>query len=400
MLSLLACVALSGSAPAPTFDHVVLLSVDGLHAGALRPPLIDGLPAFARLLRGPHTLDARTDPNATITLPSHVSMVTALPVSVHRWERNDDPPARRHGGTIHAQAGRYVPGIFDVAHDRGVSTALFTGKTKFWLFEQSYGAHSDGGAKDPVPPDDGRAKIDLVVHAARGGELIAQLSARLRRAGAERRRTLDFVHLAEPDVAGHSHEWLIEPGSKYMDAVASVDRSIGDLLAAIDGDDSLRGRVAIVLTTDHGGGRPEKTHTDLTAPCNFVIPFAVWLGTDRAPLDLYAINAGSRTRPKHDELPGDAANPPPIRNGDSGNLALQLLGLPAIPGSALNARQDLLLMPAAEPRPAIPQASARFADVPSEEAHGRPWTWISNERRTSKPDPRAHEPECSSPPSR
>ncbi|MBM4113290.1 MAG: alkaline phosphatase family protein, partial [Phycisphaerae bacterium] len=220
MLPLLATLAMSQ--PAPAFDHVVMVSVDGLHAGVFASPIVDGLPAFSRLRRGPGTLEARTDADATITLPNHVSMLTSRPLSEHGWQWNDDPPAIRHGGTIHARAGKYIPSVFDAAHDRGVSTALFAGKTKFWLFEQSYGAGA--GAKDATPPDDGRAKIDLVVFAKRGADLAAQCAARLSRAAAEKRRTLDFLHLAEPDVAGHAHEWDLTPGSKYLESVALVDR--------------------------------------------------------------------------------------------------------------------------------------------------------------------------------
>ncbi len=371
--------------PAPgapaEFDRVVMISVDGLHSGVLAAERIGSLPAFARLMRGPHTLEARTDPDATITLPNHVSMITSQPLLVHRWEWNDDPPAIRHGGTIHARAGRYIPSVFDVAHDRGLSTALFAGKTKFWLFEQSYG--DSAGAKDATPPDNGRAKIDLVVYAERGGDLAAQCAARLHGAAAKGVRTLDMIHFAEPDSAGHAHEWDLAPGSKYMASVMQVDRWLGEFLAELDGDDRLRGRVAIVLTTDHGGGKPEKTHTDITAPCNFTIPFLVWLGADAAPSDLYALNQPTRRRPGADEHPPVDAEPPPIRNGDLGNTALQLLGLPAIPGSRFGARQHLRFVPPEAAPAAIPQARHRSADVPDWKEQGGPWTLL--ERETTVP---------------
>lgn len=326
----------------PALNHVVMVSIDGLLPAVLDASAAERFPTLARLMRGPHTLEARTDPDATITLPNHVSMVTGVPVQVHGWQWNDDPPAIRHGGSIHARAGRYIPSCFDVAHDRGVSTGLFASKTKFWLLEQSYGSSS--GAKDEVSPDHGRAKIDLVAYSRSSGELVPQLAARLSRAAARSKRTLDFLHMAEPDSAGHAHEWDLTPGSKYLQAIERCDRWLGELLAAIESDERLRGRVAILLTTDHGGGVPEKTHTDPTAPENFRIPFLVWLGSDREAVDLYAINTGVRAKPGPKEQPDADSTPPPIRNGDIGNLALQLLGLPPIPGSLHNGSHDLRIV--------------------------------------------------------
>jgi hypothetical protein len=98
--------------------------------------------------------------------------------------------------------------------------------------------------------------------------------------------------------------------------------------------------VAIVLTADHGGGVPFKSHTDPAAPINFRIPFLVWLGADSEPVDLYEINASTRTRPPPGERMA-ATGAPPIRNADAGNTALALLELPAISGSVANAKQDL-----------------------------------------------------------
>jgi hypothetical protein len=87
---------------------------------------------------------------------------------------------------------------------------------------------------------------------------------------------------------------------------------------------------------------------------NFRIPFMVWLGRDTPRLDLAALNADTRARPAMEEHVPREDERQPIRSADAGNLALQLLGLPAIPGSKANAKQDLLLR---EERVAAPAAA-------------------------------------------
>ncbi|MDI9402363.1 MAG: alkaline phosphatase family protein [Limnohabitans sp.] len=311
-------------------EHVLIVSVDGLRADALLPPSIAQFPAFARVLRGPHTLEARTDAEFTITLPNHISMLTGRPVGGedgHGWKQNDEPPGAKQGGTVHANRGFYVASVFDVAHDRGVKTMVATTKTKFWLLEQSY---SDAkGAVDLVEPDEGRGKIDRFLFCEKTEDLAESVCDRLLRA---RGRTLDFVHFAAPDAAGHGYDWIMTPGSKYMEAIAAVDSAMAAILDTIEGTPRLAGKTAIVLTADHGGGVPRKTHTDATCPLNFCIPFAVWLGGPREAADLYLLNP-SRTRPPREDRGTRDAPSQPIRNGDAANTALQLLGLPSVPGS-------------------------------------------------------------------
>ena len=71
-----------------------------------------------------------------------------------------------------------------------------------------------------------------------------------------------------------------------------------------------------------------------------IIPFYVWGVSIAAGVDLYELNPNTRLDPAR-SIPSMSAPVQPIRNGDAGNLALQLLGLPVIPNSTINASQDL-----------------------------------------------------------
>lgn len=323
------------------FDHVILVSVDGLRSDCLEPPLLAQFPNFARLLEGPHTLEARTDPDYTVTLPNHLSMLTSRPVlgpGGHGWIGNTDPPAVRQGGTLHAQKRSYVASVFDVAHDHGVSTAIAVTKSKFALLMQSYG--DETGAPDTVGADDGRQKIDRAIYARGAAQLAPMVADELRRA---RRPSFTFVHFGDPDFAGHATGWVMDPGSDYLAAVKTVDTALGVLLEAIESKPELMGRTAIVLTADHGGGVPERTHVDKTNPVNFRIPLVVWLDCGQET-DLRDLNP-HRAWPDRETQLDLAAQPQPVRNGDAGNLCLRLLGLPPIPESTYGFKDGLRVRP-------------------------------------------------------
>jgi len=322
---------------AAPISNAVLVSVDGLRSDALLALQPEALPGFTRLLGGSATLNARCDPDYSITLPNHTSMLTGRPVlgtSGHGWIENDEAP---EDATLHKHKGQYLVSVFDVAHDRGWHTALLAGKPKFSLYDHSYDAQD--GAPDAVPPDDGRDKLDSFLVSLKTEEIGDGVVHEL---GDGSKKSLVFVHFAVTDLTAHASGWDLTPSSKYMQAVQRVDRELQKILAAIDAQPGLSGHTAIVLTADHGGGAPYKSHDQNKMWVDFIIPFVVWTG-DGHKGELYALNPTTRKDPSLSNPEIGAAGLPPVRNGEAGNVVLQLLGLPAIPGSTLDAKQDLAL---------------------------------------------------------
>ncbi|MFN0244169.1 MAG: alkaline phosphatase family protein [Planctomycetota bacterium] len=317
------------------FDHVVLVSIDGLRSDALiaEPPA--ALPNFARLRRGASTLNARTDPDWTVTLPNHTSMLTGRLVhgdGGHGWTHNDEPEP---DATLHRQRGAYVQSVLDVAHDHGLHTGIVASKTKFVLYDQSYAEAA--GAPDTTGPDDGRDKLDRYAFESKPEGVTSRALELLSAASG---RSFLFLHYGAPDVTAHAHGWDVTPGSKYLQSLARVDVQLGRLLDAIEASDSLRGKTALVLTADHGGGAPFKSHDQPHMWVDYVIPFCVWTGGNDAR-ELYALNTTTRRDPGLWQVAHDAEGLPPIRNGDAANLVLDLLGLPPVERSTINAQQDL-----------------------------------------------------------
>lgn len=315
-------------------QHVVMVSVDGLAARFIQP-LIDAgkLPAFKKLQEeGAWTFRARTDVFNTTTLPNHTSMLTGLPVGQtpgfpndahHGLTLNVLPPAR---ATLHNFGNRYrdyIPSVFDVAHDFGLRTCFFAGKSKFVIFTRSY--DSTNGRADRVGDDNGRAKIDVAVIDKDTDSLVSAFER-------ENRATpchLSFVHLLDMDYTGHTAGW----GSPVWKAkLEALDGEIMRIIDHVESQPTLAGRTVLLVTADHGG--TGTGHGDARLEENFAIPFFVWGPGVKKGVDLYSLTAKTRFPPKHDNPPYEAPKQP-IRNGDLGNLALERLGLPPIPGSVM-----------------------------------------------------------------
>lgn len=317
----------SGSHPAGT--HVILVSVDGLRPDAVTLLGPDELPNLYRLrTEGAFTDNARNDLTHTVTLPNHTAMLSgrnASGAAGHGVTINDDD-----GGVIHGRnpAVPYVTSIFDVVHDRDGSTSMYVSKTKLDLLNRSWDGAN--GAPDTIDDDDGRDKVDTHVFNANATDLMGDFVNDME----TNPYWFSLVHLQAPDEAGHANGWMSVP---YLDAVRSIDTTIGTLLDFVATDEGLTGNTVVIVTSDHGG--TGLNHDVATAPENYTIPLYVW-GKGVSAGDLYDLNPSSRLDPAT-ARPAPEASPPPIRNGDVANLALGLLGLPPVPGSVLNGGQDL-----------------------------------------------------------
>jgi hypothetical protein len=297
--------------PSTAGPHVLAISIDGLNTEAITQLGAVGAPTLHRLLaEGAGTLNARTEFEQTVTLPNHTGMMTGRRVDAaqggHGVTWDDDRP----GTTVQKAAGHPVASIFSIVHADGGSTALYTTKSKFGLYERSW-----------------PAGIDRYTVRENQKKLVALARADL----LDGAPTFTFLHVSLPDRNGHEYGGM---SSRYVAAVQQTDTQLGTIIRAIAGSD-----VTVVLTADHGFATGLTDHSAKKDIENYRIPFIAW-GAYVDHGDLYAMNPGFRDpgtkRPSY-------AGMQPVRNGDVANLAATLLGLGAVPGSGIDADQSLLV---------------------------------------------------------
>ena len=189
--------------------NVVVVSIDGL-----RPDAIEtyGASMLQRLMReGTYTLNASTI-HPSKTLPSHTSMLTGQPPERHGVLWNNVASAEADSIDL--------PNIFGMARTHGYSTAAFFSKAKFQPLQL------EGTLDYSQAPGGwfGRWSSERT---------IADVAKYLEKA----RPNVLFVHLTDPDAAGH-RGWLDERGLRPWRA----RRGSRDGPADLDGRSRLRER--------------------------------------------------------------------------------------------------------------------------------------------------------------
>lgn len=214
--------AWAGGRPVPAIKHAIIISIDGCRPDVL---LRANTPSVRRLMEtGCFSFWAQTIP-ASITLPSHTSMLTGVSAERHGVMWNADLP---DGIVIYPQ----FPTIFEIAKASGLTTAMASGKTKFDTLDRPGSIDWDDilGTPKAVAPD----------------PEVGDSAVRILR---EHRPDLLFVHFPGADSAGHSIGW----GSKeQVAALERIDRQIGRIMDALD-DLNLRRSTVVLISADHGG---------------------------------------------------------------------------------------------------------------------------------------------------
>ncbi|CAN5895167.1 alkaline phosphatase [soil metagenome] len=248
--------------------HVVVVSIDGLRPDAI-PAARAGM--LERLMReGAHATNAQTI-FPSFTLPSHTSMVTGVGPETHGIDWNTNLTGSR--GVVE------VPTMLEVAHDAGLHTATFLGKRKLLHLLRP-------GSLDYAlyPRTEVYLSADRVVE-----EAIRYLQFE--------RPNLVFVHLPDPDLAGHLFRWMSLP---YRWGVRRADQAVRALWEA--SQEAFGEDFVLIVTADHGGH--DRTHgTDMELDMH--IPWIAW-GRGVSP----------------------GAIPAQIRTYDTAATALWLLGVP------------------------------------------------------------------------
>jgi predicted AlkP superfamily pyrophosphatase or phosphodiesterase len=199
--------------------------VDGLRPEAITATAAPNLRFLAE--RGAYTWQAQTIPLSN-TLPSHVSMLSGYPVTVHRITWDEYLPQK---------GGINVPTVFSATRTAGLLSVMLVGKQKFGHFKDT--THVDSYWETTRGDDDV------------ANEAIVRLGAPF---------DFMFIHLPDTDLRGHAKQWM---SREYLAQVYQTDAAVGRVLSALPAS------TTVIVTADHGGQanrHGSATPVDMTIP--------------------------------------------------------------------------------------------------------------------------------------
>jgi predicted AlkP superfamily pyrophosphatase or phosphodiesterase len=206
--------------PVPAIERVLIISIDGC-----RPDLLlrADTPVIHSLLpKASFSFWARTTAES-VTLPSHVSMLTGVVPIKHEVQWNKDLPLE------HPVYPAY-PTLFQLAKRAGYTTGMVAGKSKFVALAVP------GSLDWQFIPDNAKSEDPVVTEQA-----VRMIH--------EHRPQVLFIHFPTVDNVGHAKGWASEA---QLVALAQVDGCIGQVLRALD-EEKLTNSTLVIISADHGG---------------------------------------------------------------------------------------------------------------------------------------------------
>jgi predicted AlkP superfamily pyrophosphatase or phosphodiesterase len=221
LLALCASAIAQTTAPSPSAQRVVIMSIDG---GRPDVVLRANTPNVRALCAdGSFTFWARTT-ELSVTLPSHASMITGVTPEKHGITFNKDVPEEE------LFYPKY-PTIFELAKKKGLSTAMAAGKSKFVALCRP-------GSVDHA-----------IVPALKVGYTDAEVAQLAAKGIREHRPQVMLVHFGGGDRAGHALGW---GSTQQVAALEEIDAGIGTVIDTLK-KEGLYDTTLIILTADHGG---------------------------------------------------------------------------------------------------------------------------------------------------
>lgn len=220
-------------------DRVVLVSFDGLRPDAIN---IKKHNAFAKIIaEGASTMNAKTV-LPSVTLPSHVSMLTGmLPLQHKVFENNWFPWSPK----VKTET------VFQLVKRSGKGTAFICGKEKLGILNvsRSIDRYKFIPFHSTVEKDITAAGIDILK---------------------DPKIKLLFIHYPFPDHGGHKFGWM---SAEYLFEVNRMNTELNSLLKGISQDKIHK--TILIVTADHGGH--DKMHGSNSKE-DRTIPWIAWGG--------------------------------------------------------------------------------------------------------------------------
>lgn len=194
-----------------------MISVDGLRADVVRKDFTPHL--FEMMQEGARAASARCA-MPSLTVPNHVSMLTGLLPATHRVLENTAVEGRILKG----------PSIFTLVRASGRTSGLYVSKAKLGFLAQP-------------------REVDrhLATETGDSRKIVNQFVADF--GNPKSQWSFSFIHLMEPDHAGHASGWMSQD---YLNAVYAADRLVGRIWQAIQSA-GLADETLVIVTADHGG---------------------------------------------------------------------------------------------------------------------------------------------------